>query len=83
MVIRSNLAINPVLILYVVIASYFNKMDEIIDEGELYYLRAKEDNTSVYESASSGDAIILVNGVKICTIRAVSCSEVAYVDVML
>ncbi len=58
-------------------------MDEIIDEGELYYLRAKKDNTLVYESASSGDAIILVNGEIICTIRAVACSEIAYVDVML
>jgi len=57
-------------------------MDEIIDEGELYYLRVREDNTLIYESASSGDAIILLNGSKICTIRAVACGEIAYIDIM-
>ena len=47
-------------------------MDEIIDEGELYYLKVREDNTLIYENASGDDAIILVNGEKICAIRALS-----------
>jgi len=56
-------------------------MDEIIDDGEKYYLRARMDNTLVYESASGGDAIVLVNGEKICTIRALSTGNVGMVDV--
>jgi len=57
-------------------------MDEIIDEGEKYYLRARMDNTLVYESASGGDAIVLVNGEKICIIKAFSTGNVGMVDVV-
>jgi len=57
-------------------------MDEIIDDGELYYLRSRMDNTLVYESASGGDAIVLVNGEKICTVRALSTGNVGMVDIV-
>ena len=60
-----------------------NQMNEIINDGEKYYLRARMDNTLVYESASGGDAIVIVNTEIICTIRAISIGNVGMVDVMV